>query len=162
MDATGETEGLGQKTMETAWLVQFLGKKLPLTLGEDVEAVSGATVTSKAVVDALNLLAPDYSNSSAPVITQRSVTKAVAHIQTIQGHDSMMKVVVYVTPEGKVTNVDVYADGESNGQGVMSNAFTSQFVGHDSELTLGVEVEAVSGATATSQAVVDAVNKIIK
>jgi Na+-translocating ferredoxin:NAD+ oxidoreductase RnfG subunit len=149
--------------MDPSWLVQFLGKSLPLTLGADVDAVAGATVTSQAVVNALNLLAPDYGNtSSAPVITQRSVTKEIAHIQTIKGHDSVMKVVVYVTPDGKVTNVDVYADGENNGQGVMSNAFTSQFVGRDSKVTLGVEVEAVSGATATSQAVVDAVNKIIK
>ena len=163
VDASGETEGLGQKVMETEYLVQFLGKKLPLTLGEDVDAVAGATITSQAVVDALNLLAPDYSNNrTAPVIEQRSVTKAVAYVQNVQGHESTMKVVVYTTPEGVVTDVNVYAEGETNGQDVMSNAFTSQFVGHSSEVTLGVEVDAVAGATATSQAVVDAVNNIIK
>ena len=114
-------------------------------------------------MDALNLLTPDYGNThSAPVITQRSVTKEVAYVQNVQGHDSTMKVVVYVTPEGVITSVDVYADSETNGEGVMSNAFTSQFVGHSSEVTLGVEIDAVAGATSSSQAVVDAVNNVIK
>jgi Na+-translocating ferredoxin:NAD+ oxidoreductase RnfG subunit len=163
VDASCETAGLGQKVMETEYLVQFLGKTLPLTLGTDVDAVAGATITSQAVVDALNLLTPDYGNThSAPVITQRSVTKEIAHVQTIKGHDSTMRVVVYTTPNGTVTNVNVYADGESCGQAVMSNTFTNQFVGYNSEVILGEDVDAVAGATATSQAVVDAVNNIIR
>ena len=161
VDAAGETEG--KKVMDNAWLAQFLGKTLPLTLGKDVDAAAGATVTSQAVVDALNILSPDYDNTSAaPVIDQRSVTKATAHIQNVQGHDSQMKVIVYLNPEGKVTQVKVFAEGESNGQAVMDDAFTGQFVGADSEITLGEDVDAVTGATQTSQAVVDAVNKIIK
>ena len=40
-----------------AFLGQFIGKSLPLTLGSGVDAVSGATTTSQAVVDALNRLA---------------------------------------------------------------------------------------------------------
>ena len=164
VDASCETAGLGQKVMETDYLVQFLGKTLPLTLGEDVDAVAGATVTSQAVVDALNLLAPDFSNGREAVPTQskRSVTKEVAHVQNIQGHDSTMRVVVYTTPDGTVTNVNVYANGESLGQAVMSNAFTNQFVGHNNEVILGEHVDAVAGATASCQAVVDAVNNIIK
>ena len=164
IDASCETAGLGQKVMETEYLVQFLGKTLPLTLGEDVDGIAGATVTSQAVVDALNLLAPDFSNDRGDVPTQskRSVTKEVAHVQTIQGHDSTMKVVVYTTPNGTVTNVNVYAEGESLGRAVMTNAFTNQFVGYNNEVILGEHVDAIAGATETSQAVVDAVNNIIK
>ena len=163
IDAAGETEGLGQKVMDTEYLATFLGKKLPLTLGEDIDGVAGATITSQAVVNALNLLAPDYENArpASSVINQRSVTKEVAYVQDVQGYDSVMKVVVYTTPEGVVTAVNVYAENESNGQDVMDNAFTSQFVGHSSEVTLGNEIDAVAGATTTSQAVVDAVNNII-
>ena len=164
IDASCETAGIGQKVMETEYLVQFLGKALPLTLGEDVDAITGATVTSKAVVDALNLLAPDFSNDrgDVPTLSKRSVTKEIAHVQTIQGHDSTMRVVVYTTPNGTVTNVNVYADGESLGQAVMANAFTNQFVGYNNEVILGEHVDAVAGATASSQAVVDAVNNVIK
>ena len=164
VDATCETEGLGQKVMETEYLAQFLGKTLPLTLGEDVDAVSGATVTSQAVVDALNLLATDYDNvrSAESVVNQGSVTKMLACVQTIKGYESNLKVVVYTTPEGVVTAVNVYAEGESKGQEVMANAFTNQFVGCSETVTLGEDVDAVTGATATSQAVVDAVNNVIK
>ena len=102
------------------------------------------------------------SHDESSVVNRRSMTKEVAHVQTIQGHDSTLKVVVYTNPQGTVTAVNVYADGESCGQDVMANTFTSQFVGRSAEVTLGVDVEAISGATTTSQAVVDAVNNIIK
>jgi len=45
---------------------------------------------------------------------------------------------------------------------VMANAFTNQFVGYSNPVVMGEDVDAVAGATASSQAVVDAVNKIIK
>ena len=164
IDATGETAGLGQKVMETEYLVQFLGKRLPLTLGTDVEAVTGATVTSQAVVDALNLLATDYDNMApaGSFDNRRAVTKEKVYIQHVPGYESTLTVVVYVTPEGTVTAVNVSAEGESKGQDVMANAFTSQFVGRSVDAVMGVDVDAIAGATATSQAVVDAVNNITK
>ena len=57
VDASGETAGFGQKCAEEDFTAQFIGKTLPVTLGEDVDAVAGATITSTAVVDALNSLA---------------------------------------------------------------------------------------------------------
>ena len=164
VDAAGETAGLGQKVMDTEYLVQFLGKRLPLTLGKDVDAVAGATITSQAVVDALNLLATDYDNQADPSSfdIRRAVTKEVAYIQKVPGYNSTLTVIVYVTPSGTVTNVDVTADGEGNGQNVMDKTFTNQFVGVNTNVTLGVDVDAVAGATATCQAVVDAVNNITK
>ena len=49
---TPEIGGLAQT--DEAFSAQFIGKTLPLALGEGVDALSGATVTSGAVVDALN------------------------------------------------------------------------------------------------------------
>ncbi len=49
---TPEIGGLAQT--DESFTSQFTGKTLPLTLGEDVDALSGATVTSTAVVEALN------------------------------------------------------------------------------------------------------------
>lgn len=48
-----ETAGLGSKTRNTAFLDQFIGKSTPLTVGENVDAVSGATVSSKAVTEGI-------------------------------------------------------------------------------------------------------------
>ena len=56
VDASGETAGLGQRASEADFTSQFIGKAAPFTLGENVDALAGATVTSKAVVDTLNEL----------------------------------------------------------------------------------------------------------
>ena len=54
VEADDETAGLGQKCADEEFTSQFIGKVLPVKLGEDVDAVSGATITSTVVVDALN------------------------------------------------------------------------------------------------------------
>ena len=57
VDASGEFYALGGKCADEAFTSQFIGKKAPLTLGVDIDAVTGATLTSQAVVDAVNQLA---------------------------------------------------------------------------------------------------------
>lgn len=50
-----ETPGLGSKIEEASFREQFAGKTLddPIALGKDINAVSGATVSSQAVVNAV-------------------------------------------------------------------------------------------------------------
>ena len=55
VDASTQTPEYGGRAQdEPEFAAQFIGKSLPLALGEDVDALSGATVTSAAVVEALN------------------------------------------------------------------------------------------------------------
>ena len=54
VETPDETPGLGQNCSEEDFTKQFIGKTLPVELGKDVDAVSGATITSTVVVDALN------------------------------------------------------------------------------------------------------------
>ncbi|MBO4925466.1 MAG: FtsX-like permease family protein [Clostridia bacterium] len=55
VDASTQTQEYGGRIPEDeGFLQQFIGKALPLTLNEDVDALTGATVTSGAVVEALN------------------------------------------------------------------------------------------------------------
>lgn len=49
-----ETAGLGDKARQPEFMDQFAGKQPPLKLNEDVEAITAATITSKAVTDAVN------------------------------------------------------------------------------------------------------------
>lgn len=49
-----ETEGLGSKAKEPGFTDQFAGKQPPLALGDTIDAISGATITSRAVVDGVN------------------------------------------------------------------------------------------------------------
>ncbi|MCE5343028.1 MAG: FMN-binding protein [Eubacteriales bacterium] len=52
-----ETAGLGAKAKEPAFTDQFIGKQTPVTLKKDVDAISGATITSTAVTKGVNAAA---------------------------------------------------------------------------------------------------------
>ena len=61
VDAASQTPGLGQKCAEPEFTEQFIGKVAPFAFKseenpEGIDAVTGATITSQAVVDALNQL----------------------------------------------------------------------------------------------------------
>lgn len=70
VDASSQTPEIGgQVETDHNFLARFIGKTLPLTMGEDVDAVSGATVSSQAVVDALNNA---RSKAKGQAITEQS------------------------------------------------------------------------------------------
>ncbi len=55
VETPDETVGLGQRASEAAFTDQFVGKAGPFTYGENgIDALSGATVTSNAVLKAVN------------------------------------------------------------------------------------------------------------
>ena len=49
-----ETAGVGSGVREEAFTSQFIGKAPPFELNQDIDAVSGATLSSQAAVDAVN------------------------------------------------------------------------------------------------------------
>ena len=148
VDASTQTAGLGQKCAEEAFTSQFVGKSAPLTLGEGIDAVASATITSQAVVDAVNSL---YAEAPAKALTA-----------TVNGWHKGVVVTVEIDKNHVITALTVDASGEFYALGgkCADEAFTSQFIGKSAPLTLGVDIDAVTGATLTSQAVVDAVNEM--
>ncbi len=151
INAEGETAGLGQRTMEDDFTSQFVGKTGPFTLGDGIDAISGATISSQAAVDAVN------SALSAPASAGAEVLEATA-----KGFAS--DVTVSLTVEnGAIATFSVDASGETAGLGqrAMEDDFTSQFIGKSAPLTLGDGIDAISGATITSTAVVDAANEAL-
>ena len=150
VDASTQTPGLGQKCAEEAFTSQFIGKSAPLTLGDGIDAVASATITSQAVVDAVNSL---YAEAPAKVLSA-----------TVNGWHEGVAVTVEIDKNHVITALTVDASGEFYALGgkCADEAFTSQFIGKSAPLTLGVDIDAVTGATLTSQAVVDAVNQLAK
>ena len=150
VDASSQTAGFGQKCAEEAFTSQFVGKSAPLTLGEGIDAVASATITSQAVVDAVNSL---YAEAPAKVLTTK-----------VKGWHEGVAVTVEIDKNHVITALTVDASGEFYALGAKcaDEAFTSQFIGKKAPLTLGVDIDAVTGATLTSQAVVDAVNQLAK
>ncbi len=83
VDASTQTPEYGGSVPENeAFLDQFIGKSLPLVLGEDVDAVSGATVTSGAVVEALN-----HATASAVSTQPKTLNYTVTGILTTGGEE---------------------------------------------------------------------------
>ena len=55
VDTPEETEGLGKRASDAEFTDQFVGKTGPFTFGENgIEAISGATITSRAVIKGVN------------------------------------------------------------------------------------------------------------
>lgn len=54
LDASGETPGLGQNVAKKTFWEQFKGLSGNLAVGGNVEAVTGATISSKAVTSCIN------------------------------------------------------------------------------------------------------------
>ncbi|MBQ9306468.1 MAG: FMN-binding protein, partial [Clostridia bacterium] len=155
IDASTQTPGLGQLCAEEAFTSQFVGNSGPFTLGENIDAVTGATITSTAVVDGVNELLA--SASDAEVASD-------ALIATVPGF-SDLDVIVSLTKaeDGSVASLSVNADTQTPGLGQLAaeEAFTSQFVGKSGPFALGENIDAVANATITSTAVVNAVNDLL-
>ena len=151
IDASTQVPGMGTKCAEDGdfkW--QFLDKSGPFILGENADALTGATVTSTAVVEAIN------AALSAPATAENAVYLSA---QAFNGG----YIGVGVTDEdGVITSlfVDVSSQTPGLGQECANAAFISQFIGKKAPFVLNENIDAVTSATITSQAVVDAVNSI--
>ncbi|NLJ65580.1 MAG: FMN-binding protein, partial [Christensenellaceae bacterium] len=52
-DNFAETPGIGDVVLEDDFIKQFIGKAAPISI-KDIDAVSGSTVTTEAVIDGIN------------------------------------------------------------------------------------------------------------
>lgn len=55
IDASNETAGIGQKVVEKSFTDRFVSNKAPFTAGDNIDAISGATISSKATIKAVNI-----------------------------------------------------------------------------------------------------------
>ena len=83
IDASTQTPEYGGKASEDeAFLAQFIGRTLPLSLGDGIDALSGASVTSEAVVQALN-----SATQAVEALKPRTVNFTVSGILTTGGEE---------------------------------------------------------------------------
>ncbi|MBT9133821.1 MAG: Electron transport complex subunit RsxG [Firmicutes bacterium] len=164
-----ETPGIGDRVTASAFLGQFAGKTArdPLAVGGDVQVISGATLSVRGVTtgvrNALALFQQHVLGGAAPVPVDR-FTRDLATVPDGEypgeGRGLLGPIKVSVTVKsGRVENVRVVAHADT------PEYANAAFV----ELTRAVireqdpEVDAVSGATGSSegfvQAVIDALEK---
>lgn len=149
-----ETEGYGAAALETDFTNQFIGKPLPLAM-DAVDGISGATMTTKAVVDAVN-----QAYESGNVLLPEGTTYA-GDAAGFAGDKNPVHVEVTVKDDGTISALKIgderFAETEGYGASALAPEFASQFIGKAMPVTADM-IEAISGATVTTTAVIDAIN----
>lgn len=122
-----------------------------------VDAVSGATLTSKAVMEAVNnaLNEAKVGNISTDINnSEQSEYKDGTYTGVGHGKNPDLKVSVTVK-EGKIGNIEILSSKETKGKEAF-NVVTKEIIA-----TQSTKVDAVSGATLSSKGVMEAVNNAL-
>jgi len=160
IDSADETQGFGTKLSGNAeFAAQFVGKAGPFELGKGgIDTYSGATVTSRAVVNAVNQAMANLPVPPLYVIGGTSHSEA-------QGFQSTVKATVTVNSSGVITEIKLFTQNETEyfGMGVGESDWAQQFVGKTGPFEIGKDgIDAYSGATYTSKAAVKAINDCLQ
>lgn len=188
-----ETSGLGAKTREPAFTDQFRGASGVLVLKQDIDSVSGASISSGAVVSGVNkavaymtALLPDDPSAAAEERLLSEEAKRALGVQTAEwmgggsGIDGWWRTdggyVVQATGFGEgpivvtmafdeagvVTGILIgsedFMETEGRGALILEEYYWSQFIGRSGAQEYGADLDAISGATVTSDAVLAAIN----
>ena len=162
-----ETAGLGAKTKEPAFTDQFIGLVPPAVLKENVDSVTGASISSGAVVSAVNnTTSYMYFQSGLKEPEEDPLAGAFeVRTATAQGFAGPVTVQVALDENGVITGLVVgdenFAETTGLGERAKESSFREQFVGKSGTLAYGDGIDALSGATITSNAVMQAVNEAL-
>lgn len=168
-----ETEGMGALVLEKSFRDQFIGKSGPVSYGDGIDAISGATITSNVVLKAINeALGIETAATATPAGGEMVTLDAPdsdgavkVYTETVQGFKSEIVVAVGLDAHNAIASLKIggpnFAETEYYGAEVKTNKFRNQFIGKTGVLTYGEGVDAVSGATITSNAVLSAINNAL-
>ena len=167
-DYFNETEGYGKKALEDSFSSQFIGMTPPLELG-DIDAISGATVTSTAVVNAINTVYAQLTGEAAPAAPAEEEAPAAqlyedgAWRAAFKGFGGPVMVALTLDDSLTIQSIqigdDQFAETEGYGAQALEPAFQEQFIGKTLPLEDGA-VDGISGATMTTNAVLDGIDAI--
>jgi Na+-translocating ferredoxin:NAD+ oxidoreductase RnfG subunit len=113
------------------------------------------------------------SRESGQKISSRFVTVYIAKngdenlgygfIGYTKGKSSFIKYFVAITPDGKIHSIEIMSYRGEKGSEVRHEIFKKQFVGKrvDSNIKVGSDIYAISGATISSQAITKGIRKIM-
>lgn len=178
-----ETPGLGMKVADSSFIARLIGRvacKLRLKRdGGEVDAVSGATVSSRAVCDGIRMsydkysscmIHPDEKNrvlpgawNYAPIITDTlwlaycgPDTAGIVIRGFVMGYLDTIKFMVGVDRRGKITGVEILSSHETEGIGerIREKEFLNKF--------RDTVPDVISGATMSSQPLIRAVRNYVE
>ena len=150
-----ETPGLGARVLEDTFRNQFKGLKhddLYLAKkGGRIDAITAATISSNAVTSGVR----EGVERHLPYLVEMAERE-----MTAQGYGGEFKVIVHLSKGGKITRIEIPLEGFNEttaiGTQCCEPGFLDRFVGLGSTDEVKA-VDAVSGATVTSEAVKNAI-----
>ena len=164
-----ETAGLGARAKEPEFQAQFAGKKAPVSLtkdGGEIEALSGATVTSRAVVKGTNEAMSAMAETAGFTVESTSTAEDLGggrYTAVAYGYAGPVRVTVTIDENRSIASMEIgdadFAETEGMGKKALTKEFRQQFIGKTLPLAAG-DVDAISGATFTTNAVLDALGQI--
>lgn len=174
-----ETEYLGERALEKEFQDQFLGKTIPVAL-DQIDALTGATITTNAVLEAIEMISDglDHGLADAPVVTgetaaapeKKETPKAEVVDQgdgkynsVAQGFVGPVRVFLTLDENKTITAISIgdndFVETEYLGERALEKEFQDQFLGKTIPLTMD-DIDALTGATITTGAVLSAINQI--
>ncbi len=167
IDTPDETEGLGKKASGDEFIGQFLDKEGPFAYGtDDIEAISGATVTSEAVLRGLNSLygvTEKKTEETAEESETAEVTKAPEEYAFKSEQETNFSIIrVYAdAADGKITDCLIESEDKPDNKDFLTDEIRSEWAKAIAENGTA-ETDVITGASLTfsSKAVIDAVKDI--
>ena len=194
-----ETSGLGARTREPAFTDQFRGRSGMLVLKQNIDSVTGASISSGAVVSGVNK-AVDYMSALLPEDPDAEVEELIIEFELLQqalpgaenvvwmgggsGIDGWWQadngyivratgfgegpiaVLAGFDPAGVVQGLvigdEFFMETEGRGDGVLADWYREQFIGRSGVQSYGDGLDAISGATVTSDATLAAINACLR
>ncbi len=122
VDASTQPPGRGQLCGEKAFTDQFVGKTGPFALGDGIDAVTNATVTSTAVVGGVNALLPAAAPVEEPAPAAETPVETAAQAEpltlTVKGFgDADVVINLTLDENNAVSALTVDATGQTPGRG---------------------------------------------
>ncbi len=184
-----ETAGLGARTKEAAFTDQFRGVTPPAAIGDNVQGVTSATISSGAVVSAVNRAAdfmkaqylggsggaeggasegplPGATNlteqpAADGIVSWSKADEGIVVTVSEKGFGGDIEVTVGIYNDGTIAGIVIDAPNETAGLGerVMSDASFGESFIGKSA---PVSVDTLAGATISSTAVITAVNRAME
>lgn len=191
-----ETSGLGAKTREPAFKDQFAGMSGMLVLKQNIDSVTGASISSGAVVSGVNK-AVEYMKTLLPEGTLSADTEELPLsaeeitillpgaqnpvwmgggsgitgwwqadngyiVRAMSFGEGPIAVTMGFDANGVVTGVIIgdenFMETEGRGDKILEDWYKLQFIGKTGAQTYGNGIDAISGATVTSDAALAAIN----
>ena len=177
IDTPDETEGLGKKASEEDFINQFIDKEGPFAYGQDdIEAISGATITSNAVLKGLNRL---YGQEEKAAETEAETAKNASGEndsgETASGTENnnyqykseqetnYSKIRVYANAaDGRITECLIESEEKSAGSDFLTAEIKDEWAKAIVEAG-SADTDVITGASKqfSAKAVTDAVNEIL-